>query len=230
MFRSILLFSFCLHLGLLSCGRFEHGDIFCTSHEDCPQDQLCREGFCVSKDVPRLCADASQQLCGEACVDLQTNTSHCGVCNHVCPPEAHCRNGSCETCPSSQRFCGEACVDLQTNTSHCGVCNHVCSQGAPCWGGACIFPRTECTEPRKLCGEDCVDLQTNTSHCGECDRSCPPEAYCWRGQCVCSAVEKVLCQNQCVSILSYLRDKNNCGACGNTCAPGFVCRLGFCRR
>jgi hypothetical protein len=181
MFRSILLFSFCLHLGLLSCGRFEHGDLSCASHEDCPQDQLCREGFCVSENIPRLCADASQQLCGEACVDLQTNTSHCGVCNHPCPPEAHCRNGSCETCPSSQQLCGEACVDLQTDTSHCGACNQTCT-GGTCRDSQCLCPRGTA-----LCEGLCKNVWeylVDRNHCGACRSVCERDAICFFGTCV----------------------------------------------
>jgi len=33
--------------------------------------------------------------CGELCVDLQTNSTHCGSCDHACGPSETCRGGVC---------------------------------------------------------------------------------------------------------------------------------------
>jgi hypothetical protein len=161
-------------------------------------------------------------------VDLQTNPSHCGRCNTLCPPEATCWQGACVSprieCPSPQQFCGETCVDLQTNTFHCGRCNTLCPPEATCWQGACVSPLIGCPLPQQLCGEDCVSWETDSSHCGGCNQTCTGGA-CRDGQCVCPEGMS-LCEGRCKSAEDYKWDSNHCGACGKRCRN--ACLLGFC--
>ncbi len=37
----------------------------------------------------------TQTTCGSSCVDLNTNSQHCGTCNHQCPGNAACNAGTC---------------------------------------------------------------------------------------------------------------------------------------
>src|SRR5262245_33685554 len=46
---------------------------------------------------PIVCPSALT-LCGDSCVDLQTEEDHCGACGRPCPPDEQCQSGLC-SCP-----------------------------------------------------------------------------------------------------------------------------------
>ena len=106
----------------------------------CDAGTMCREGVCVSS-----CGDLT--LCGGACVDLNTNASHCGRCNNACPPRPNttpaCAAGGCvTTCTGTFGDCDGSAVtgcesDLQTSAQHCGACNRACAAGQTCAAGTC---------------------------------------------------------------------------------------------
>ena len=39
----------------------------------------------------------AQTRCGTSCVDLDTNSAHCGACDHACPGAAACSAGRCDS-------------------------------------------------------------------------------------------------------------------------------------
>jgi len=46
---------------------------------------------------PIVCP-TSLTLCGDACVDIESDESHCGRCGRTCPPDERCQEGEC-VCP-----------------------------------------------------------------------------------------------------------------------------------
>ena len=56
----------------------------------CPEGKTCENGEC--KDI--VC-EAEKTLCGNECVDTQTNVKHCGECGHSCDTDVPCDNGVC---------------------------------------------------------------------------------------------------------------------------------------
>jgi hypothetical protein len=74
-------------------------------------------------------------VCGGACVDEQTNTSHCGGCDKPCPIGGTCQAGRC-SCPTGHTKCGDACVDEKTDMANCGGCGMACS--GTCSDGECL--------------------------------------------------------------------------------------------
>ena len=73
------------------------------------------------------CTGNCSTLCGQQCVDTQTDTSHCGGCDQPCPDGKTCQGGFC-SCPPPTTECtfGSGCVDLQTDEENCGFCNFAC--------------------------------------------------------------------------------------------------------
>jgi hypothetical protein len=84
-------------------------------------------------------------VCSGACVDVQSDTHHCGTCDVACSPGTRCEKGSCvETCADTE--CNGACVDLLHDPLNCGSCGAACapahSQGL-CVDGACAHSDCE---------------------------------------------------------------------------------------
>ncbi len=74
--------------------------------------------------------------CAEACVNLETNSSHCGSCDTACPAGSSCSGGTC-VCSGGSELCDGACVDTSLNSRHCGKCGTACASGEGCFGGKC---------------------------------------------------------------------------------------------
>lgn len=83
-------------------------------------------------DPPPQC-----ETCGTtACIDLQTDPTHCGDCATSCNGQV-CVAGLCQGCQDGEVACGTECVDTQTDSQHCGACDHACGGGETCVAGAC---------------------------------------------------------------------------------------------
>ena len=110
-----------------------------------------------------------RELCDGACVDLNTDPTHCGDCHAACDADAVCADGACQLdCPTGWSVCGQSCVaDLDTNPAHCGACDTPCPAAQSCVGGGCA-----CPAPTVLCGDQCVNTEASNDHCGECDSPC----------------------------------------------------------
>lgn len=56
--------------------------------------------------------DTSQTLCDGECVDLNSNSEHCGGCDEECAFDGGCDDGICR-CPTGLVNCGDRCADLR---------------------------------------------------------------------------------------------------------------------
>jgi hypothetical protein len=100
-------------------------------NKQCTQG-VCQVGQCVATCGPGI------TLCGNACVNTQTDASNCGGCGQVCAQGRVCQGGQCMVnCSQGLTQCGNACVNTQTDASNCGGCGKPCGQGQVCVGGGC---------------------------------------------------------------------------------------------
>lgn len=77
--------------------------------------------------------------CGSSCVNLASDSNHCGSCDAACPSDHVCRTGTCQsTCASGSTSCNGQCVTLGDDTTNCGACGNGCSPGSTCAGGVCV--------------------------------------------------------------------------------------------
>lgn len=125
----------------------------------------------------------------KTCVDLQTDTNHCGKCRKACAGDQICQNGQCASggCTAPQIPCSGICVDPGSDGNNCGNCGTVCSGQLTCIAGSC-----GCASGTK-CGTNCVDLQIDATNCGACGHVCPTGQRCQSGGCVsvCAAGKSV---------------------------------------
>ncbi len=161
--------------------------------------------------------------CGQACVNLQNDPTHCGACGSACTPGQSCQNGAC-TCQGGLTQCGSSCVNLQSDGMNCGQCGTACTGGQACSVGACA---TDCAQGLTKCGSSCVDMVTDAQHCGSCDNVCPAGSLCTAGVCMCDPGLS-LCGGLCVTTQTFQTDSSNCGSCGTVCTGGQTCSLGVC--
>ncbi|MFO0605271.1 MAG: hypothetical protein U0324_18980 [Polyangiales bacterium] len=199
-----------------------------------------------SRAVCRACPASDPDVCGNACVNLRTDTRNCGRCGTLCaggevcmsssaPGDAGVRDGGAsgavafcqQMCPAGQDFCpGRGCSNRMTDPNNCGACGNACMAGQSCTGGRCI-----CAGAGNLsyCSaiNRCVDLMTDNTNCGACGTMCPAGQSCTAGRCSCSNAALAFCPmlNRCVDLQT---DPTNCGACGTMCPTGQACTRGMC--
>ena len=54
---------------------------------------------------------APRMMCGEECVDPNSDPAHCGGCDMACPMGMGCSGGTCETCgDDGETCCGDTCA------------------------------------------------------------------------------------------------------------------------
>ena len=163
---------------------------------------------------------AGQTLCGGSCVDLQSNSVHCGACASACAPGSSCTAGVC-SCQAGLTSCDGTCVDTGSDARHCGACGAACSADQVCADGLC---GSTCPPGTTQCGSSCVDASSNPLHCGLCDNACTGGQGCLDGTCVCAAGQQ-LCGGSCVDTGA---DPSNCGGCGIHCTAAHTCTAGTC--
>jgi len=116
------------------------------------------------------CTSANTTCAGQ-CVDLQTNTQHCGSFFNWCKPGESCgnhcnndqnfQNGVCGRFAPNQ-LCNGQCVNLTTDHNNSGTCG--CSSGLT-W-----------------CSSTCAN--TNENNCGGCGLQCNTSQVCTGGLCI----------------------------------------------
>ncbi len=188
--------------------------------------------------------------CGATCVDLTSDTAHCGACANECVSGANsaaaCVGGACQLlCSPHFEDCDHApangCeADLST-AANCAACGNVCPVANPiCMSyGASFACAPTCAIGATMCGTSCVYTTSDPSHCGTCAISCPSAnatPACYGGTCAlvacnpgygdCDHVVANGCEvNTTTSLL-------HCGACGNACPFGLssrpTCTAGAC--
>jgi hypothetical protein len=181
----------------------------CSSKTSCPQGQTD---------------------CGGACVDLSTDTLHCGACNVSCDLGASCSAGTCLCPPEKPDTCGIQCVNRQTDEANCGTCGHACGLGT-CGAGTCTCdaePATVTLCPADPATGTCVDTATNAAHCGGCGQACFAGQVCSASTCACPAGTVLCPAGAAQACVDTRTDSRNCGGCGNACAAGQVCTAGVC--
>ncbi|XP_031490462.1 stigma-specific STIG1-like protein 1 [Nymphaea colorata] len=72
-----------------------------------------------------LRGSAGPDCCHGACVSMQRDARHCGVCGKKCRHLEACCHGKC--------------VNLMFDAHHCGSCNKKCKSGARCSYGMCDY-------------------------------------------------------------------------------------------
>jgi hypothetical protein len=104
-----------------------------------------------SRSEPTCMCPPGETLCGNSCVDLRTNLSHCGGCGILCLDNnvkngvGTCSYGTCGfVCKQGWGDCNgdltDGCeVNLNSDPNHCGACGSSCAVelGQPCLLGQC---------------------------------------------------------------------------------------------
>ena len=134
-----------------ACVDVETDPVHCGEcGESCDVDGACVQGDCIDACndecdehteicIAGQCGCRSElTVCGSDCVDLQTDSNHCGECDEGCSGDP-CGAGACveEGCPGFPAQCGDSCTDLATDPVHCGECDHACKGDETCVGGDC---------------------------------------------------------------------------------------------
>jgi hypothetical protein len=130
----------------------------------------------------------------KACVDLQTDSQHCGSCATKCAADETCQAGQCSACVPD-------CAGKQCGADGCGGGCGSCPSGQTCQQGQCV------------CVPDCSGKTCGGDGCGGSCGTCSADQQCHQGQCACPAGQTA-CNGQCVNSQT---DATNCGACGNVC-------------
>jgi hypothetical protein len=181
-------------------------------------------------DIGPSCT-APQSLCGNRCVDTQSDSANCGACGTACAAGQVCSAGSCQVrCPAGATVCNGTCVNLQTDNANCGACGNACAGGQMCSLGACS---TTCASSLATCGGGdagapsfCADLANDRLNCGACGNACPAGNICVNRMCQVSCpMAQALCADICVDLQ---RNNAHCGSCGTACAAGTACTAGSC--
>jgi hypothetical protein len=186
----------------------------------CPSGTFCNNGFCFAetscsllpaKSTCVLDAGTSLSLgncCADACVDLQSDSSNCGICFSQCPTGVACSSYVCASGCNTSNACpaGTTCVYADGQSS--GSCQAVSctgeADGVECVFGPGVFPYN--SSSGTCCGGRCVGINDpqNCSGCGQvcdsgicndgvcldpdppagCLQSCAPFTRCVNGTCI----------------------------------------------
>jgi hypothetical protein len=156
--------------------------------QSCAQGQTCEDGECLGQGgaggaggtggAGGGCGEG-QTDCAGSCVNLQTDSTHCGSCGVLCASDRTCIDGGC-VCPANTTECHGACIDLQSDVTHCGTCDQQCGPSQICAAGVCA-----CNEGFTDCDGTCANLDVNLAHCGSCDNACSTRSFCVEGACTC---------------------------------------------
>ena len=90
---------------------------------------------------------APNTVCSGACVSLNTDESHCGLCGRACQGGGtQCVGGTCQCTAIGMAYCDDAqgtgCRDVASDVNNCGSCGFVCDANLydRCENSACLEP------------------------------------------------------------------------------------------
>jgi hypothetical protein len=136
------------------CGRCRIKAKFCIIPPDDNNPNL-RATCC--EEHQSCCPDHGSET-GYLCVNLNSDSRHCGECNRECDDGQICLGecidnpapppGACTNCPAPNWRCCEGvnCVEVASDKNNCGSCGNACKLGEQCVNGACT--RRSCSGVR----------------------------------------------------------------------------------
>jgi len=221
-----------------------------TTNTDCgTPGNACvsSEGYtstCVSGACSTIVCAAGQANCNteanDGCeINLGTNPTHCGACQHACAvpnATAACTGGACAvgTCNAGFANCDGVSANgcettLGDDVANCGSCGNACAlaNATPvCTTGACAI--AACNEGFADCNCNAADgCEVNlalVSSCGACGTVCDlPHATpsCTAGACTVGACNAGFADcNSDAGCETSLTAVTSCGGCGVVCATG----------
>lgn len=139
-------------------------------------------------NIPKGCG-SGQTLCGNECVDLETDPRFCGECLTACSSEEVCVGGQCVD-PNDCRAEPGRCNGFTYCDASTGDCLRGCAVDAQCGTDErCDTELHECVCTGDLvrCPLEfgtCVDTSTDLAFCGDCTTTCPFNNVCSDGVCV----------------------------------------------
>lgn len=137
-----------LGAGVLALAGKESADAFICRNPGvrCGLDAQCCSGHCDTGSTWRcLCPDENDTVCDGDCVDLSSDTDHCGGCDTVCPDQSgipQCIDGSCcqgqigGSCAAGSFDCCFPNASCQNNVC-CSVSGAGCFLNEQCCSGTC---------------------------------------------------------------------------------------------
>ena len=100
-----------------------------------------------------VCCPTGRTCCGNQCVDLQTNETHCGSCDRACPSGKFCENGLCNEENDGLLEIGDECDPERPELCRSRKCG--------CSASSCNCRTSSCRQP----GEPCGIIHGNLSCC-----------------------------------------------------------------
>ena len=158
------------------------------------------------------------------CVNIKTDSNHCGRKDNKCTGGQICENGNC-VCTGTQVYCGAdnddkngQCVDPKTSSKYCdakGKCNNpnvdsqdyqgaLCDGDQVCTGGKCVKNSCNSAKP-------CREIQNGVNQCisGECKLSCNSGYVLNVEQNSCTMISDSVCGYSNGAPLNCTADKRN---------------------
>lgn len=135
-------------------------------------EKLVSQGHATWGACPDSECSSDRLVCGNRCVDPNTNKFNCGRCGDRCHPLDVCVEGECygicdQSNPERQAFCDEL----------------KCPRGTVRVNDECITPPPNSFAPCDGGNKPFVDLMNDNDHCGACGYSCG-DRVCVEGRCV----------------------------------------------
>ena len=153
------------------------------------------------------CADRDNVVCNYNCVDIATNSQHCGDCFDAVA-YGNCIDGQASCGPNT--LCDGECVALSADPENCGSCGARVEADRECINGT-----PQCATPLSECDGECVDLDLDPENCGECGVVAEGDGVlCRDGAPACEIENRVICGDECANLTGSL---DHCGACGAAC-------------
>jgi hypothetical protein len=179
-----------------------------------------------AKKKKKKACKGGKTRCGKRCVDLRTNSAHCGACGNGCGEDGSCQGGECVV------TCGGT------------VCSFP-NASAACWGNTCEVDRCNAGWGRcdGIPSDGCqTNLLTDVEHCGECFLPCSSRnatptcedgvcgVICHDGFANCDGFAYTGCE------VDTRTDRDHCGRCDRPCyfpqahssCDDGVCTMGAC--